>query len=302
MNESRDCVVALGFFDGVHRGHQAVIRRAAQLAASRKLPLRVVTFDRRPKNEANGETAALITDDRAKSLLLRQLVPTAELVTLRFDDDLRTMTWETFAQQILRDELCALAAVCGEDFRFGHLGAGTPALLDTVLETVTVPPVCVDGGVVSSTRIRALLAEGKMDDAVRLLGHPYLLVSQSEHGDGRGASLGFATMNLKPGDGLRLLRPGVYASGVELDGRSYRSVTDLGTRPTFYSDGAYICETHIFDFSGETYGREAVLSIYGYLRPEMKFDSPAALTRQIAADAAAAKAYPIPAGFPDFDC
>ena len=301
MNVSQECVVALGFFDGVHRGHQAVIRRAAELAAERGLKLRVVTFDRRPKNEANGETAALITDNRAKSLLLQRFVPAAELVTLAFDDDLRRMKWEVFARQILRDALHASAAVCGEDFRFGYLGAGTPELLGSVLETVTVPPVCADGGVVSSTRIRALLAAGRMDDAVRLLGHPYLLVSQSERGDGRGASLGFATMNLKPGDGLRLLRPGVYASGVELDGRLYRSVTDLGTRPTFYSDGAYICETHIFDFSGETYGREAVLSLYGYLRPEMKFDSPAALAEQISADAAAAKAYPIPAEFPDYE-
>ena len=301
MNAPRDCVVALGFFDGVHLGHQAVIRRAARLAAERGLSLRVVTFDRRPKNAANGETAALITDGSAKAELLHRLVPAVEIVTLRFDDALRTMMWETFARQILLDRLHAEAAVCGTDFRFGYLGAGTPELLGNMLETVTVPPVCADGGTVSSTRIRLLLSEGRMDDAVRLLGHPYILVSRSERGDGRGASLGFATMNLRPGDGLRILRPGVSASGVELDGRLYRSVTDVGTRPTFYNNGAYICETHIFDFSGETYGREAVLSFYGYLRPEMKFDSPAALSRQIASDAAAAKAYPIPAEFPDFE-
>lgn len=287
-------VTALGFFDGLHRGHQAVIQQAVQKAAASDAKPCIVTFDRRPKNAVHGESAALLIDRRTKNVLAGMLFPGVELVELTFDHAMQTTPPERFAQETLIERLHAACAVCGRNYRFGAGGAGTPSSLKRFLPTETVPDVLVDGEPVSSTRIRACIESGAVAEANRMLGHPHIIAGQAVHGDGRGGKLGYATLNLALPAEIVRPRPGVYVSEVLLRGRTYRSITNFGTRPTFYENGVYDCETHLFGYTGETYGEEAVLLLYEFLRPERRFPDADALVRQIASDVAAAQNYSIP--------
>lgn len=288
-------VAALGFFDGLHRGHQAVIRRAAELAMKTGQTPCVITFDRRPKNAVRQEDVRLLSDRPSKALLLNRLFPSVELIELPFDASMQATPWDAFAAETLMGRLKVTHAVCGSSFRFGCGGIGNPERLRQLLPVDTVEAVCEAGGVISSTRIRGCMEAGRLAEANRLLGHPYLLTGQAVPGDGRGQQLGFATMNLTLPEELLRPRAGVYASSVRLRGRTYRSITNFGTRPTFYQDGIYDCETHLFSYSGEpTYGETAVLALYAFLRPEQRFANADALVRQIAADIDEAKQVPIP--------
>ncbi len=289
MAEKQRRVVALGFFDGLHRGHKAVIDRAAELAQTLEATLSIVTFDRRPKNAVRGESAELLTDRAAKAELVRCLFPEAELIELIFDEALRQTPWQTFANEILQAKLGAVAAVCGENFRFGARGEGTPALLRSVLPTEIVGELTADGQVISSTRIRLLIESGEIACANRLLGHPHTIVGPVVHGDGRGATLGFATLNIALAPDLIRPRPGVYASRLTLRGQTYQAITNFGTRPTFYENGVYDCETHVFGLQGDCYGEKAILSLAAFLRPERKFATREALIEQIRTDVEAAK-------------
>lgn len=288
-------VAALGFFDGLHRGHQAVIRRAVAYAMQSGETPCVITFDRRPKNAVRQESVRLLSDRCAKAWLLNRMFPGVELIELPFDASMQATPWNVFAEETLIKRLRVTHAVCGSSFRFGSGGTGTPERLRRLLPVDTVEAVCEAGGVISSTRIRACMEAGQLTEANRLLGHPYLLIGQPVPGDGRGSHLGYATMNLMLPDDLIHPRSGVYASSVQLKGTTYRSITNFGTRPTFYRDGIYDCETHLFSYSGEpTYGEQAVLALHAFLRPEKRFPNADALVQQIAADIDAAKQVPIP--------
>ena len=289
-------VTALGFFDGLHLGHQAVIRRAVELAEERDAEPCILTFDRRPKNVARSEAVRLLTDRRTKAILAARLFPGVEMIELPFDDALQAMPWEKFVSEILVSRLNTVCAVSGRNFRFGHGGYGTPALLKRMLDTETVGEVRIGGRMVSSTRIRSLIQSGEIEAADRLLGHPHTIAGPVVHGDGRGARLGFATLNLALPDGLVQPRAGVYVSTVRLGGRTYRSITNFGTRPTFYKNGVFDCETHVFDFSARSYGEEAVLSLYSFIREERRFEDQDALIRQVAADIDTAKRFEISDG------
>ena len=287
-------VTALGFFDGLHRGHQAVIRQAVQKAAVSGAEPCIVTFDRRPKNAVHGESAALLTDRRTKNVLAGMLFPGVELIELTFDQTMRETPPERFAQETLIGRLHAVGAVCGQNYRFGAGGAGTPPFLAQYLPTETVPDILAESSPVRSKRNRGCIEAGAIAEANRMLGHPHMIAGQAVHGDGRGGKLGYATLNLALPAGIVRPRPGVYVSEVLLRGRTYRSVTNFGTRPTFYENGVYDCETHLFDYTGETYGEDVVLLLYEFLRPERRFPDAEALVRQIDSDAAAARNYLIP--------
>ncbi len=289
-------VTALGFFDGLHLGHQAVIRRAVEIAAETGAAPCILTFDRRPKNVARNESAELLTDRRAKAVLAAALFPGVELIELSFDANLKSMQWQAFATEILQKKLNTVCAVSGRSFRFGQGGCGTPPMLRRILAAETVGEVHFGGRSVSSTRIRALIRNGEIEAANRLLGHPHTIVGPSVRGDGRGRQLGFATLNLDLADGLVRPRAGVYVSAVRLKGRLYRSITNFGTRPTFYENGVFDCETHIFDFNGQSYGEEAELLLYAFIREERRFSDRDALVRQITADVETAKRFEISDG------
>ena len=266
-------IYALGFFDGVHLGHQALLDAVKSLA----LPgMRgVVTFLDHPDTLVLGQTPGLINTPKDRELLLKHY-GMDRIVALPFDEKTRSTPWRAFLED-LRQNYGAAGFVCGEDFRFGAKGAGNAALLARVcreagLPFAVVPEQTVDGCRVSSTRIRELLAEGKMEQADVCMGHPYILTGTVVHGHQLGRTLGIPTANLAFPKGLATPKFGVYGCTTGIDGRSYLAVTNLGTRPTV--EGRHITvEPWILDYEGDLYGRTVTLEFHCFLRPERKFSS-----------------------------
>ena len=266
-------IYALGFFDGVHLGHQALLDAVKSLA----LPgMRgVVTFLDHPDTLVLGQTPGLINTPEDRELLLKHY-GMDRIVALPFDEKTRSTPWRAFLED-LRQNYGAAGFVCGEDFRFGAKGAGNAALLAQVcreagLPFAVVPEQTVDGCRVSSTRIRELLADGKMEQAVACMGHPYILTGTVVHGHQLGRTLGIPTANLAFPKGLATPKFGVYGCTTYIDGKTYLAVTNLGTRPTV--EGRHITvEPWILDYEGDLYGRTVTLEFHCFLRPERKFSS-----------------------------
>ena len=266
-------IYALGFFDGVHLGHQALLDAVKSLA----LPgMRgVVTFLDHPDTLVLGQTPGLINTPEDRELLLKHY-GMDRIVALPFDEKTRSTPWRAFLED-LRQNYGAAGFVCGEDFRFGAKGAGNAALLvqycrEAGLPFAIVPEQTVDGCRVSSTRIRELLAEGKMEQADVCMGHPYILTGTVIHGHQLGRTLGIPTANLAFPKGLATPRFGVYGCTTYIDGKTYLAVTNLGTRPTV--EGRHITvEPWILDYEGDLYGRTVTLEFHCFLRPERKFSS-----------------------------
>ncbi len=266
-------IYALGFFDGVHLGHQALLDAVKNLA----LPgMRgVVTFLDHPDTLVLGQTPGLINTPADRELLLKHY-GMDRIVALPFDEKTRSTPWQAFLED-LRQNYGAAGFVCGEDFRFGAKGAGNAAFLaqfcrEAGLPFAVVPEQTVDGCRVSSTRIRELLAEGKMEQADVCMGHPYILTGTVIHGHQLGRTLGIPTANLAFPKGLAIPKFGVYGCTTRIDGRPYLAVTNLGTRPTV--EGHHITvEPWILDYEGDLYGRTVTLEFHCFLRPERKFSS-----------------------------
>ena len=289
------CVICLGNFDGVHLAHRALMRTATKLRAHRFIDAvcGVFCFDP-PSSEflSTGASIKLTTLDEKLSYFRDEGM---EYVFLASFPALREMSPEQFATEILRDKCHATALVCGFNHRFGHRGAGDPALLRTLLQIpVEVQnEIRMDGETVSASRIRALLQEGDVETATRLLGRHYAITSTVEHGKELGRTWGFPTVNQRFPDGMLVPRHGVYVTDCTLpDGTRRRGVTNVGVRPTVESETAVNCETHLLDFDGSLYGERVTVRFLHFLRPEKKFDTPDALRQQIAHDLERAAAYP----------
>lgn len=288
----RETIFALGFFDGVHLGHLALLNQCRALAAEKGCRAGAVTFGSHPDALVFGSTPALINTPQDRERLLRQHMD--RVITLPFDDAMRTTPWRDFLE-LLRRDYGAAGFVCGDDFRFGDRGAGTAALLgeycrEAGLPWAVVPEQTVDGVRVSSTRIRSLLEQGEAEQAARLLGHPHILTGKVIPGKQLGRTLGIPTANLALPEGLAVPRFGVYACRVELDGKQYPAVTNVGTRPTVSGTGITV-EPWILDYSGDLYGREITLEFHAFVRPERKFASLQELQAEIRANAEQTKRY-----------
>ena len=256
-------VCALGFFDGVHLGHAAIIKTAAEIAKAQGLSPAVVTFDKRPKS-MDANAAGLLNDAGTKKEIISRLFPGVEIIEIEFTDGLKNTSAQEFIEICLKREMNAAAAVVGENFRFGKDAAGTPETLSGSLNTAIVKTVKVGAEAVSSTAIRALVLNGKIEKANLFLGHPHIVSGRISHGDARGRRLGTATVNLEIGDGIVKPKPGVYATRTYVDGALYDSVTNFGVRPTFCENGRYLSETHIFDCADNLYGREIRLLLFAF--------------------------------------
>lgn len=292
------CVVTVGNFDGVHRGHQAVLQQAADLAEGASLPLAVLTFEPLPREFFRPDTpVARLTRLRERVCFIRELGaehPIVEaLIVLRFTRTLAAMSAEDFVRHIFVDTLKARQIVIGDDFRFGQGRQGDFTLLESMgarygFGVRAAKTVQVDGARVSSTRIRAHLAERDVVGAARLLGRPVTLCGRVTHGDKRGRQLGFPTANVALNRRLSPLR-GVFAVEAALpDGTRHRGVANVGTRPTV-SGGDARLEVHLFDFDRDIYGQILRVTFRHPLRDEQKFDSLDALVAQIRQDERAAK-------------
>ncbi len=296
--DARGGVVVLGNFDGVHRGHQAVIGAAAEDAQRLEAPLVVVTFEPHPRRFFRPDDPPFrLTPFRSKVIQLAALGVDV-LMVLTFDRAMSQMPAEAFVRDVLLGALAPRQITIGYDFHFGHNRGGNPALLEKMLPPGSVPSVQViqpvasaDGEVYSSTRIRDYLAAGKPGHAAALLGRPFEIEGRVEQGDQRGRTIGFPTANLSLGE---YLRPafGVYAVRAGIgDGEApewFDGVANLGVRPTV--DGRkLLLETHLFNVQREIYGQHLRIALIEFIRPERRFDGLDALRAQIAEDCAAAR-------------
>ena len=292
-------VIALGFFDGVHRGHGALLRRAAEEARRRGCTPAVFTFDRPPKEVITGIPCPLINSPEDRSDLVKRLYGIDEMLMVPFDDEMRTTPWDRFVTDILVGRYGAVHLVAGRDHHFGYKNQGSPELLrekcaELGLGCDIIPAVTLDGVTVSSTHIRKLLEEGGVETARAFLGHPHVLTQTVGHGRRLGRTIGVPTANLVAPPHVLLPKRGVYAAKVTLpDGRAFGGVTNVGIRPTVNHGQDVTVEPWILDFDGDLYGQKLRVEFFRRLRDERKFESLEALKTQIQCDAVRTReAYP----------
>ena len=295
MDHNQKTVIALGFFDGVHLGHQALMERAVLRAKEQDMSPAVFTFDRSPKEFVTGIPVPLITTAEARRELVEALFPIRQVIVAPFDREMMTMPWRTFLH-MLADRYHAGWLVAGHDFRFGHKNEGTPALLAQEAQSMglgcdIIPAVALDGVTVSSTHIRALLERGDVACANRFLGHPFSIAGTVRHGKGLGSRIGAPTLNLPPPAGQLVPDYGVYAARVRVDGQLLPAVTNVGVRPTVDVDGDVTVESHLLEGNLSLYGESCRVEFLQLLRPERQFPDLDALRAQIARDARQAREY-----------
>lgn len=290
MPESlRGAIMALGNFDGFHRGHQAVVGEAVAWARAEGRPAIVGTFDPHPMRHFRPDSAPfrLTTLDQREELFAA--AGADAMLVFHFDAAMASMPAPQWAQGMVSRHIGAAGIVTGEDFTFGKDRGGNPALLrERGVAARTVAAVHDQEGPISSTRIRAALRSGDCETATRLLTRPFAIRGQVQHGDKRGRTIGYPTANLDLGEYLRP-RFGIYAvTGRLPDGRVLGGAANLGVRPTF-DPPKELFEPYFFDFSGDLYGQEIEVALHHFLRPEAKFDSLEALSAQMDRDCAEAR-------------
>ena len=292
--------VTVGAYDGVHRGHQAVLDELRRRARAKGLPTVVVTFDRHPATVVRpGAVPLLLTDLDQKLDVLAATGDVDHVLVVRFDSERASEEPEDFVDEVLVDALGVRLVVVGEDFHFGRARRGNVALLSAQgarhgFEVVGLGLVGAGtGGQVSSTAVRRLLAAGDVASAAALLGRPFEVRGVVEAGDRRGRDLlGFPTANLRVPEGMALPAPGIYAGHyVRPDGSALAAAISLGSRPTFYPEGGpVVLEAYLLDFEGDLYGERGAVRFAARLRPEESFASVDELLAQMALDVEATRA------------
>jgi riboflavin kinase/FMN adenylyltransferase len=289
---ARGSVLAIGNFDGIHLGHQAILRSVVERAHEIHAVPTALTFDPPPLKVLRPESAPLRLSTNAQRMDWFGFAGLEAAVVLPFTQDLSKLTPQEFVEQILVRDLHVRAVLVGENFRFGHRQAGDVHLLRELgrkhgFEVIIVPPVVDHGEIVSSTIARRKIAAGDVTHAGRLLGRPFVLTGEVVAGTGTGRRFTFPTLNLAPEQELLPAR-GVYITRTQLDGdpRRYRSVTNIGVRPTF-NGSALSVETHLLDFQREAAPKRIAVHFWKRLREEKKFSGPEELRAQIARDIAA---------------
>jgi riboflavin kinase/FMN adenylyltransferase len=290
-------ILAIGNFDGIHRGHVAVIERARALAKARDVPCAVLTFEPHPSDYFGGMgTIFRLSPLDVKAAMIEQLGVDG-MIVLTFDAALATLPAEAFVSDILVDRLGVSGVIAGYDFHFGRNRGGTPAFLKKageihgfIVQIVERIDADETGAIqiASSTATRAALEAGDIAQATALLGHPYTISGPVLPGQKLGRTLGFPTANMQADPSCRL-RHGIYAVRGTVDGVTYDGVASYGRRPTV-DNGAPLLETFLFDFSGDLYGKVVHIAFIAWLRAEEKFDSLETLTVQMLRDADDAKA------------
>lgn len=286
-------VVAIGNFDGVHRGHRAVIGTAIDQARSLGRPALALTFEPHPRAFFRpSEPLFRLTPEPMKLKRLAETGLDGALV-MSFDAALAGLDAEEFVAELLVRRLGVSMVVAGYDFHFGKGRGGSPIFLREAgkrhgFPVEIVPPLLDEGAQISSSVIRSALAQGRVEQAADMLGAPWEIEAEVIHGDKRGRELGYPTANMRLDPAITLAH-GIYAVTVEIDGVRHKGVASFGRRPTF-DDGAPRLESFIFDYSGDLYGRVLPVAFHAWLRPELKFDSIEALIAQMDIDSARARA------------
>lgn len=283
-------IYALGFFDGVHLGHQTLLEECKRLAQESGCQAGAITFSTHPDGLVLGKSPGLLntSDDRARLLYSFGIDTVKEIP---FDRETMTTHWSVFLNSLVAAGACGF--VCGSDFRFGSGGLGTPKKLAAYCEKrglpyAVVPEQTMDGERISSTRIRRALEQGDLDNVSRLLGHPHVLTGEVVSGKQLGRTLGFPTANLPFPEELAAPKFGVYVSVALVGDKTYMALTNLGVCPSVNGQGV-TAEVHLLDFDGDLYGKEITVAFHAFLRPEKKFTSLEELKAQIGKDVAAVR-------------
>ena len=292
----RKRAMALGFFDGVHIGHAALLDKTKQRAAEIDAMPSVLTFDVHPDALVFNAEVPLINSAIGRKDIINRCFGIDNVVFIHFNQKVMHMDWREFIDELI-NELDIAWLVVGHDFCFGYKGLGTaPRLKEYCAEKGVgcdiIEPVCRDGIVVSSTEIRKLIQNGEIEKANEYLGHPHMLSDTVRSGYHLGTKMGTPTINMKIPEGVIIPRHGVYAAKVILDdGSEHISVTNVGVRPTVSDADAVSVESFILDFDGNLYDKQARVEFFSFLRDERKFDDISSLGEQIKCDAEKARAY-----------
>lgn len=297
MSNTPKRVIALGFFDGVHRGHGALLRTVANTARKLDATAAAFTFDRHPASVITGHDVPMLSSMDDRVWLMRRYYGIDEVIVASFDA-MQKMDWQDFIVEYLVGELGCVHVVAGHDFHFGYMGKGNPDRLKAKCAELGVGCDIIgkieqDGITISSTYIRNLIAQGEMDRATEFLGHPHVLTDTVSHGRKIGSStLGFPTVNLHIPYPLIVPAYGVYATRVWFDGSYHYAVTNVGVRPTVRdSDEKVTVEGFILDFNGDLYGKKLRMEFFHRLRGEEKFPSMQALADEIRRNAEQTREY-----------
>lgn len=292
-----DRVIALGFFDGVHRGHGALLKKARERADELGCLAASLTFDPHPDELIYGVKTPLINTLPDRQRLMTRLYDMDEVLILRFDEAFMHMPWREFVKDFLVGKFRALHVVCGHDYTFGYKGLGNVQRLREMCAELgigidVIEKVEDEGDTISSTRIRKLLKEGDLETANYLLGHRHFFSGTVVHGKKLGRLLGFPTANMPLPEGMLELACGVYATEIILSDRSrHMAVTNVGHRPTVDNGENVMVESYLLDYKGDLYGRILRVEFCKYLRPEQKFETVNDLIAAIHQDGKNARAY-----------
>jgi len=295
-------VIALGYFDGIHLGHAALMRRIIDIGDETGLIPSVITFDSHPKSLVDGKFIPLVNSPEDRAGLLRRVFGIDDIIFLHFDRNTVAMTWSKFIDHLV-NEFGARHLVAGNDFKFGFEAEGSSDLLlskcgEAGIGCDIIPNVKLDDIVVSSTHIRELLLDGDMERANAFLGHPHVLTDIVRYGYKLGRTLDAPTINMRFAPGVLVPAFGVYATKVYLDDKTapdgstgHIGVTNIGIRPTVDDSKNVTAETHILNFQRNLYGHQIRIEFYKRLRPEVRFDNVDDLKAQIQKDCEAASEY-----------
>ena len=288
-------VIALGFFDGLHLGHAALLERAKARAAALGAVPAILTFDVHPDTFVKGTPVELLNSAADRGYIARRFFGVERLFCIHFNAETMHLPWQAFMEKFTA-AYGAAGYVIGHDFCCGWRGEGTAEKISQWcaargLGCDVIPAVMLDGVTVSSTYIRTLLHEGDMERAAAFLGRAHLLTDTVRTGFRIGRTMDYPTVNMRFEEGVLIPPHGVYFSRVCLpDGAEHGAVTNIGVRPTFDGDRVTV-ETHILDYSADLYGERLCVELLHFERPERRFETPEALRAQIRADAAAAREY-----------
>lgn len=294
---NRKRVIALGFFDGVHRGHGGLLNRVGQVAREQDMVATAFTLDSHPACRVSGAVVPLVNSMDDRKYLMSHYYGIEEILVGHFDQSLMELPWQEFVTDYLIRDCQAGCLVAGHDFRFGYRGEGNIEKLKEIcgslgIDCHIIPPVEEDGMTISSTHVRKLISQGDMEQASLFLGHPHMLSHRVTHGKKLGRMLGFPTVNLALPENVIVPSHGVYATRMWLeDGSSKLAVTNVGVRPTVECRGEVSIEGFILDFSGDLYGQLIRMEFHKKLRDEKVFDSLEELTKEVMKNTEQTRAY-----------
>lgn len=290
-------VMALGFFDGVHIGHSALMERVLRISTEKNFIPAVMTFDTHPENMVAGHPIPLINSPDDRAGLIQRIFGIEDIIFLHFDEKMMRMNWIDFIERLAND-FNAVHLVAGHDFRFGYKGEGNSENLckkckEMNLGCDIISAVTYKGIKISSTYIRELISVGDMEQANEFLGHPHTLTDTVRYGYRFGRTLGAPTINMKFADGVIVPARGVYATKVYLehDPNAYTAVTNIGIRPTVDDSENITVESYILNFEGNLYGKQVRVEFYKLLRLEMRFSGIPELKDRIQCDIRSAEDY-----------